>query len=74
MLIFQWFAEKCSGERVVIERPAPSLGTKMKMPPDSGRTENEGIQKNPLKNGFSGLASSFSLSEKRPRNGEARRA
>jgi hypothetical protein len=65
---------KLFGNGLGIERPAPSLKAKMKMPPDSGRTENEGIQKNPLKNGFSGLASSFSLSEKRPRNGEARRA
>ncbi len=35
--------------------------------------ENEGIH-NPLKNSSSGLASSFSLTEKRPRKGGTRRA
>lgn len=47
-----------------IERPARS--PKTKTPSDSGKTENEGIQRIRRKQ-FSELASSFSLSEKRPR-------
>jgi hypothetical protein len=44
-----------------------------KKPSSSGKTENEGIR-DPLKNSSSGLASSFSWTEKRPRKGGTRRA
>jgi len=43
------------------------------MPSSSGKTGNEGIF-DPLENSSSGLASSFSLTEKRPRKGGTRRA
>jgi hypothetical protein len=51
-------------------RPAPE--PESKKPPDPAR-ENEGIH-DPLKNSFRRLASSFSLTEKRPRVSGTRRA